>query len=88
MPADQGAPKTHGESRALCVSPAAWSSGAGRALWEAARVGLLHRGCEDVSLWVLSGNGRGQRFYRSVRFEQAADAVPSISSAAARRWLR
>lgn len=72
---DAGAAKTRGEVWALYVAPAAWSSGAGWALWQAARVRLLHRGCEDVSLWVLSGNERGQRFYRSVGFEQEAGSA-------------
>ena len=69
---DQGAPPTRGEVWALYVAPQAWSSGAGWALWEAARVRLLHLGCGDVSLWVLSGNARGLAFYRSIGFREEA----------------
>ena len=67
---DQGAAPTRGEVWALYVAPQAWSSGAGWALWEAARVRLLHLGCADVSLWVLSGNARGIAFYQSLGFVQ------------------
>jgi ribosomal protein S18 acetylase RimI-like enzyme len=42
----------------------------GWALWEAARVQMLHQGFTEVSLWVLSGNARGLRFYESVGFRR------------------
>jgi ribosomal protein S18 acetylase RimI-like enzyme len=67
---DEGAAPDRGEIWALYVAPEAWSSRVGWALWEAARVQLLHRGCADVSLWVLSGNARGLRFYESVGFRR------------------
>jgi hypothetical protein len=62
---DAGSPACRGEVWALYASPAAWSTGAGCALWEAARVQMLHAGFTEVSLWVLSGNARGLRFVRA-----------------------
>ncbi len=67
---DRGAAPTRGEVWALYVAPRSWSSGAGWALWQAARARLLHQGCQEVSLWVLSGNARGLNFYRSIGFRQ------------------
>jgi ribosomal protein S18 acetylase RimI-like enzyme len=67
---DAGAPANRGEVWALYVAPAAWSTGAGWALWEAARVQMLHAGFSEVSLWVLSGNARGLRFYEAVGFRR------------------
>lgn len=65
---DEGASANRGEVWALYAAPQAWSSGVGWALWEAARVQMLHQGFAEVSLWVLSGNARGLRFYESVGF--------------------
>ncbi|MEO7117112.1 MAG: GNAT family N-acetyltransferase [Caldimonas sp.] len=65
---DEGAGGHMGEVWALYVSPRTWSSGVGWALWEAARVLMLHQGFSEVSLWVLSGNVRGLRFYESIGF--------------------
>ena len=67
---DQGAGANRGEVWALYVAPPAWSSGVGWALWESARVLMLHQGFADVSLWVLSGNARGLRFYESIGFRR------------------
>jgi len=69
---DANAPASRGEVWALYVAPHAWSLGAGWALWEAARVQMLHAGFADVSLWVLSGNARGLRFYEAVGFRREA----------------
>nr|AIA16516.1 Acetyltransferase (GNAT) family [uncultured bacterium] len=67
---DEGAAPNRGEVWALYVKPQAWSAGAGWALWEAARVQMLHAGFAEVSLWVLSGNDRGLRFYEAVGFRR------------------
>lgn len=67
---DEGARADQGEVWALYVTPPAWASGIGWALWEAARVLMLHQGFTDVSLWVISGNVRGLRFYESVGFRR------------------
>ena len=67
---DAETPADRAEVWALYVAPHAWSTGAGWALWEAARVQMLHAGFGEVSLWVLSGNARGLRFYEAVGFRR------------------
>jgi ribosomal protein S18 acetylase RimI-like enzyme len=67
---DPGAGSSRGEVWALYVAPDAWSTGAGWALWEAARVQMLHAGFAEISLWVLSGNARGLRFYEAAGFRR------------------
>lgn len=52
-----------GELCALYVDPAAWGSGVGRALVEAAREQLAGQGFRSAVLWVLVGNDRAERFY-------------------------
>lgn len=66
---DRDATRERGEVWALYVSPARWSTGTGQALWEAARVRMLHHGYSEVSLWVLARNARGRRFYGALGFE-------------------
>ncbi|MFT3791250.1 MAG: GNAT family N-acetyltransferase [Rudaea sp.] len=67
---DPDSPRGRGEVWALYVAPEAWSTGAGWALWETARVQLLHAGYTEVSLWVLSRNARGLRFYEAAGFRR------------------
>ena len=67
---DAGAPTTLGELWALYADPAAWGQGVGAALAEAALHALRERGCTAASLWVLSDNLRGRRFYRRLGFEE------------------
>lgn len=62
------------ELYAIYVHPAAWSSGAGRALMDDA----LRRLSRPVVLWTLRDNARARRFYEIAGFradgcEQAAD---------------
>jgi ribosomal protein S18 acetylase RimI-like enzyme len=65
----------HGEIWALYVHPRAWGQGVGRALLSAAVAALRDAGRHRVSLWVLSENHRGLRFYRAAGF------VPVVGSA-------
>jgi ribosomal protein S18 acetylase RimI-like enzyme len=65
---DADAPAGRGEVWALYVSPGAWSTGVGRALWDAGRERLVALGFRSVSLWVLAGNERALRFYRLAGF--------------------
>jgi GNAT superfamily N-acetyltransferase len=53
-----------GELWALYVDPAAWDTGAGRALIAAGRARLAELGLSDAVLWMLEGNRRAERFYR------------------------
>lgn len=52
----------HGELYALYVAPERWSTGAGRALLEAAGKTLADA-YPDMRLWVLEENHRARRFY-------------------------
>ena len=54
-----------GEIPALYVSPSTWRSGVGTALLAAALDGLRAAGCREAILWMLDGNRRAARFYRS-----------------------
>lgn len=55
-----------GEVYAIYVDPAAWGSGAGRALLTAAEERLRAAGHAEAALWVLEGNQRGRGFYEAV----------------------
>jgi ribosomal protein S18 acetylase RimI-like enzyme len=65
---DADAPLGRGELSALYVHPRAWSTGAGRGLWNAAHAGLLAQGLDSVSLWVLERNERAIAFYSKSGF--------------------
>ena len=61
---------TTGEIWALYVLPDHWGQGAGLALWDAAREGLVDEGCTDVTLWVMLKNERALRFYELAGFKR------------------
>jgi ribosomal protein S18 acetylase RimI-like enzyme len=61
---------TTGEIWALYVDPAHWGKGAGLALWDAAREGLIEEGCTEVSLWVPLCNERALRFVELAGFKR------------------
>lgn len=65
---DEDAPPARGELWAIYVVRYAWSTGVGRALWQAARERLLARGLRSTSLWVLAANARAIRFYEAAGF--------------------
>jgi GNAT superfamily N-acetyltransferase len=65
---DEGAPPTQGEIWALYVEPERWGTGFGRALLAQALAHLEQRGQPAASLWVLSENHRGRRFYTAGGF--------------------
>jgi GNAT superfamily N-acetyltransferase len=55
----------YGELVALYVDPAHWGRGLGVALVSAARAHLFASGFRHALLWVLAGNVRADRFYRT-----------------------
>ena len=54
-----------GELLALYVDPDRRGLGVGRALIEEARARLARQGFREAGLWVLVGNKRAERFYRT-----------------------
>ena len=54
-----------GEVLALYVDPESWGRGIGHRLMTEARAVLAGRGFTEAVLWVLAGNQRAGRFYRS-----------------------
>lgn len=61
---------TTGEIWALYVEPGHWGRGAGLALWDAAREGLLEEGCTEVTLWIPLCNDRALRFAELAGFKR------------------
>ena len=61
---------TTGEIWALYVEPAHWGQGAGLALWDAAREGLLEEGCTEVTMWIPLCNERALRFAELAGFKR------------------
>lgn len=57
-----------GEVWAIYLDPHHIATGAGRALWSAARTRLAERGFTSVILWVLAGNAGAIRFYERAGF--------------------
>jgi GNAT superfamily N-acetyltransferase len=64
-PSREPALAQHGELYALYVDPEQWGRGIGVALVSAARVRLLELGFHHAFLWVMAGNVRAERFYRT-----------------------
>jgi hypothetical protein len=64
------------EIYAIYLAPAAWSTGAGRALMDASLAALRAGGYQRVVLWVLTGNTRARRFYDKAGF--APDGATNI----------
>jgi len=57
------------------VAPQAWSTGVGRALWEAAYRNLRKEGYGSVTLWVIRDNARAIRFYQLAGFAIEAESA-------------
>ena len=76
---DQDAPANCGEVWALYVLSSFWSSGVGRCLWLAALERLRLGGTSRVTLWVLSQNELGRRFYTAAGFVPEAVSEKEFS---------
>jgi ribosomal protein S18 acetylase RimI-like enzyme len=70
----EDAPAGQAELWARYGAPDHWSRGVGRRLWRRAGERMRLHGYTGCSLWVLAGNERALRFYRSLGF--AADDAP------------
>lgn len=72
---DGGSGPDVGEIWAIYAAPTAWSTGVGRALWDAARRDLREQGYRSVTLWVIRDNARAIRFYERSGFAIEADSA-------------
>lgn len=72
---DVGSDPDVGEIWAIYAAPTSWSTGVGRALWEAARRDLQEQGYRSVTLWVIRDNARAIRFYERGGFAIEADSA-------------
>lgn len=61
---------TTGEIWAIYVLPSHWNQGAGLALWDATREGLIEEGCTEVTLWIPLCNARAIRFFELAGFKR------------------
>jgi ribosomal protein S18 acetylase RimI-like enzyme len=79
-----------GELYSLYVAPARWSTGAGRALTDAALDGLRAAGYRRVVLWTLTENARARRFYAKAGFatDGAINVLPALGKIEELRYVR
>jgi ribosomal protein S18 acetylase RimI-like enzyme len=66
---------TTGEIWAFYVLPSHWNSGAGLALWDATREGLVEEGCTEVTLWIPLCNVRALRFFELAGFKRETNTA-------------
>jgi ribosomal protein S18 acetylase RimI-like enzyme len=66
---DADAGTSVGEIAAIYVDPAAWRSGVGSSLIEAAMESARERGLAEVTLWVLTSNTSARAFYEARGFK-------------------
>ena len=81
---DAGTPPTTGEIWSLYVQPAHWGHGAGLALWDAAREGLIDEGCTQVTLWVPLSDERALRFFELAGFKRQMNSIKTVPVGSAR----
>jgi ribosomal protein S18 acetylase RimI-like enzyme len=79
-----------GELYTLYVAPAHWSTGAGRALTDAALDGLRDAGYQRVVLWTLTDNARARRFYDKAGFapDGATNILDGLGNVEELRYVR
>ncbi len=75
---DKGTKPTVGEIWALHVLPTHWNTGAGLALWDAAREGLADEGCTQVTVWLPLGNERALRFHELAGFKRELNSARTV----------
>lgn len=69
---------TTGEIWAIYVAPSHWGTGAGLALWDAAREGLQEEGCTDVTVWIPLVNERALRFHDLAGFKRELNTAKTV----------
>ncbi len=80
---DDNAVASDGEIWAIYLLPLHWGKGLGRALLLESRAQLLAKGMKRISLWVIAGNERALRFYRSAGFEPEEHSLKTFELAGA-----
>jgi len=75
---DPGTKPVVGEIWSIMVEPTHWNSGAGLALWDAAREGLQEEGCTQVTLWLPLGNERALRFHELAGFKRELPSARTV----------
>jgi GNAT superfamily N-acetyltransferase len=75
---DPGSKPTVGEIWAIHVLPSHWNTGAGLALWDAAREGLAEEGCTQVTVWLPLGNERALRFHELAGFKRELSSARTV----------
>jgi GNAT superfamily N-acetyltransferase len=75
---DPKTPSTMGEIWQIYVRPDLWSTGAGLALWDAARDGLEDEGCTHVSLWLPLRNERALAFHEQAGFKRELNTAQTV----------
>jgi GNAT superfamily N-acetyltransferase len=75
---DEGTKPTIGEIWAIHVLPSYWDTGAGLALWDAAREGLVEEGCTQVTVWLPLANERALRFHELAGFKRETGTARTL----------
>lgn len=81
---DKGTKPTVGEIWAIYVLPSHWDTGAGLALWDAAREGLQEEGCTQVTVWLPLRNERALRFHELAGFKRELNTAKTVNLGAIR----
>ena len=69
---------TTGEIWAMYVASDYWGEGAGLALWDGCREGLVEEGCLEVTLWCMLRNERALRFYELAGFKREMSTAKTV----------
>jgi L-amino acid N-acyltransferase YncA len=81
---DKGTPPTMGEIWSIYVASSHWGQGAGLALWDAAREGLMEEGCTQVTVWIALSNDRALRFHELAGFKREPSSAKTVPVGTAR----
>ena len=76
---DPKTPATMGEIWAIHVQAARVGLGAGLALWDAAREGLMEEGCTHVCIWIPLANERAMRFHEIAGFKREPSTAKTVT---------
>ena len=69
---------TTGEIWSIYVDPEHQGTGAGLALWDAAREGLQEEECTDVTIWLLLCNEQALQFFDTAGFKREMNTIKTV----------